>query len=210
MLRRSTDQLEEYQGIVAYRGHQKSWVSDDDDEDPQIRPNNASATPIGAELAPHASPMPPYAFSGCLESVDLDNVTSDTPTTTLGTSANLPTTDPTAYSVTSPDLLSMNSRSSTRSPSVSSTDVPPTTTICERCHGVEFTGQLQSQRRSLRRHNATVHDIDARLECEFPHCGETFSRDDNRKRHMEQQHGYFSLSEPNINRKRKRPAAPND
>lgn len=105
------------------------------------------------------------------------------------TSPHLFSTDPTTFSLNSFDYMSSNSRSSSQSPSFVSTDRPATVTRCELCPGKEFTGQAQSQRRSLRRHNHIVHGIDPRPSCSFLGCGESFSRGDNKKRHMEQQHG---------------------
>lgn len=105
------------------------------------------------------------------------------------TSPHLFSTDPTTFSLNSFDYMSSNSHSSSQSPSVVSTDRPATVTRCELCPGKEFTGQAQSQRRSLRRHNHIVHGIDPRPSCSFLGCGESFSRGDNKKRHMERQHG---------------------
>ena len=103
-------------------------------------------------------------------------------------SSYAPPTDESVKPKTSPatsiDLLSTTSGPTTPTASTAGSESGSGVTLCHLCPDTKFTGNLESRRRSLSRHNEDKHNKKDKLRC--PSCGTTFppGRSDNFKRHL--------------------------
>ena len=132
--------------------------------------------------------LPPVAFGA---PAHYNYPSSLNPTVWLSSLHDLKTVSASTCSVKSSDYLSDTSPSPIRAISEPSTPTATSYTKCPSCPKM-FTGTSASQRRSLRRHVFSSHNMGNRLSCLDHTCSETFSngRPDNRKRHMVQKHGW--------------------
>lgn len=167
--------------------------------------SNQDLAPFGMDLNSTIDWTKPFDFEYFLGVGPRETYGSSSAFTSSPNFENCLSTAPTPSSVASNDITSQDSRCS--SPLASGRLTALSAKVgCERCPEAIFRGTTSSQRRSLRRHKRTVHGIDQRLACPYPGCIDTFApgRGDNRKRHVERQHGVVPvLIEPPIDGKGK-------